>query len=89
MADTPEPLIPAPRHLRKRRFRSEIPDTHFLSRQKAADFARRQNNRAQEQDIVPDSKERSRRRKRAVALALFVFALLSIVAIVLALIFVS
>lgn len=88
MNDAPEPLIPAPRHLRRRKFRPAIPDTSFLSRQKAAELARRQQSRVQQRGPAKVSKEQSWRRKRAVALALLVLLILSIIALLLSLVLV-
>lgn len=86
MDDAPEPLIPAPRHLRKRRLRPELPDTLFVSREKAAELARRQHARPQHQPAVQASGELIKRRKRALALAILMLVSLSIPALILALI---
>ncbi|XAS65966.1 hypothetical protein V3C33_10590 [Micrococcaceae bacterium Sec5.7] len=85
------PLVAAPRHLHKRPFRDEIPDTLFVSGVRPAIPAAtsRVEREPQPQAAVRPHSELVRRRKRAVALGFLILASLSIPAMVLVLIFVK
>lgn len=79
------PLIPAPRHLRKRRFHREIPDTLLVRQEPVAAVATEDSQEPEEERPI-NPREAARRRKRTVALALIILVSVSIPALLLALV---
>lgn len=80
------PLIPAPRHLRKRRFHREIPDTLLVRQEPVAAVATEDSQEPEEEERPINPREAARRRKRTVALALIILVSVSIPALLLALV---
>lgn len=89
MDDTAAPLIPAPRHLRKRALHPDIADTLFVSREPAAAAARGRAANSPRQKTIQPAQGTARGNRRAVALALMILASLSMAALTLALIFIK
>lgn len=83
--DETPPLVAAPRHLRRRAFHEEIPDTLLVPGVQPTNITRTDTSPRKRIAKAPDSRESDFRRKRLIALIVVIAVSLSIPALVFAL----
>ncbi|MCB5272569.1 hypothetical protein BJG92_00071 [Arthrobacter sp. SO5] len=85
LADDAPPLVAAPRHLRRRAFHEEIPDTLLVPDVQPFSLTRAEPAAPKRVAVAIDSKESEYRRKRLVALLVVLLVAVSVPALVIAL----